>query len=485
MSDNINNNKNENINIPKEVLALEPLKTTFDNGIKIAIKTLESLINESDIKCSEGNMSILSAEKLNYDTSNILVKTEFKTGLSGYSFLDIPKELVQKISYSIDGVSNKNNLDEDTILNAVAKVSNQTIDSLNIVLSESIGESIGVGTFDILSNEKVNDFNYIIDSKLKGKDNICKIEYTITISSVLIKWFFVFLENDAKEISDKIRCSVDIKHPSIGRTQKKTLIEYFTLLGIKYRAIYSMVGVIDDLSVLELDIVDSIQCLDIDIINNYNILNKHNDFHNIFIFEKDFVSDIKKDAGLFDDEESTWDVLKELNNQFSNIFLEYCSDKNLSFDDIECNNFLELPDNQYLLVCFSVGAYKFYQLMSLSLLEKIETNFSKADKNKIKDASIESLAVNNSFDNLDINKIPAIYRKVPFEVSAILGEKTFSLGDLLHFDNGYIIHFNRSAVDNIIDIHINNIKKAEGEIGELNIYKSNNYAVKIKKMLKE
>ena len=285
MSDNINNNKNANINIPKEVLALEPLKTTFDNGIKIAIKTLASLINESDIKCSEGSISILSAEKLNYDISDILVRTEFKTGLSGYSFLDIPKELVQKIPYSIDVVSNKNNLDEDTILNTVAKVSNQTTDALNIVLSESIGESIGVGTFDVLSNEKVNDFNYLIGSKLKGKDNICKIEYTITISSVLIKWFFVFLENDAKKISDKIRCSVDIKHPSIYRTQKKTLIEYFTLLGIKYRAIYSMVGVIDDLSVLELDIIDSIQCLDIDIINNYNILNKHNDFYNIFIFE--------------------------------------------------------------------------------------------------------------------------------------------------------------------------------------------------------
>lgn len=473
---------------------LEPLKNAFNMCLDVATDTLSSIVNTPNITYNEAQVEMLNVSDFLFDAGDLAIRIGLKSRLSGYSFLNLSTKTCEKIAASMMGTDDISYLSEDIIHSALCEAMNQTMGSICTTLSRSLNDTIDITTPDvILTNDTVTE--KLFNSSFKADTTICKISYTLNIADSTVTMLFIFVLNTAKSAAFKIKTTESKNLLRLNPELSKTIAEYFTLLGVKYKAIYSMIGVMDDVSVLELNSIHSLQCLDVDVINNYNIVNKNQqkDLYNIFIFEKDFVSDVKKTTGLLDDEDTTWDILKELNNQFSYIFLEYCSDNNLVFDNIECNNFLELPDNQYLLVSFSVGDYKFYQLLSFALVDKIKTNISNADREKINNKTIENLTQdrynsknfkNAGLINPDLTDIPEIFRQMPFEVSAELGEKIYTIKDLLHFNAGYIIHFDKKVIEDI-DICINNIRKAEGEVGQLTYNKSNNYAVKIKKIIKE
>lgn len=494
MSDKLSQEEIDVLTGNGDLSELEPLKNAFNVCLESATETLSSIINTPNIKYNEAQVEMLSASDLKFDSGDISIRIGLKSGLSGYSFLNLSTETCENIAASMIGTDDISSLSEDIIHSALCEAMNQTMGGICTTLSRSLNDTIDISTPDVILTEGVATEN-LFNGAFKKDTTICKISYTLNISENTAKMFFVFILNTAKSASFKIKTTESKNLLRLNPELSKTIAEYFTLLGVKYKAIYSMIGVMDNVSVLELNSIHSLQCLDVDIINNYNIVNKNQqkDLYNIYIFEKDFVSDVKKTTGLLDDEDTTWDILKELNNQFSYIFLEYCSDNNLVFDNVECNNFLELPDNQYLLVSFCVGDYKFYQLLSFALVDKIKTNISNADRAKIDAKTIENLTedrynVKNSqkaeLTNPDLKDIPEVFRQMPFVVSAELGEKIYTIKDLLHFNTGYIIHFDKKVAEDI-DICVNNVKKAEGEVGQLTYNKSNNYAVKIKKIIKE
>lgn len=494
MSDKLSQEEIDALTGQPELSELNPLKDAFTSCLEVAIETLSSITNIPSINYDEPSIEMVKAENFATDNGNIIVRIGLKSGLSGYSFLNLSTTACETIAASMMGLEDVSGLEEDVVYSALSEAMNQVMGGVCTSLSRGLNDTIDISTPDILTTTDVNIDN-LFNGAYKKDTNICKISYSIHIGNDVAKLTFVFLLNTAKSAAFKIKTTESKNLLRLNPELSKTIAEYFALLGVKYKAIYSMIGVMDNVSILELNSIHSLQCLDVDVINNYNIVNKNQqkDLYNIYIFERDFVSDVKKVAGLLDDEESTWDILKELNNQFSYIFLEYCSDNNLIFDNVECNNFLELPDNQYLLVSFSVGNYKFYQLLSFALVDKIKKTISNADREKIDAKTIENLTedrynAHNSKTNTnepsDISDIPLVYRHLSFEVSAELGEKIYTIKDLLHFNNGYIIHFDKKVSEDV-DICINNVKKAEGEVGQLTYNKSNNYAVKIKKIKKE
>lgn len=495
MSDNLSPEEIDALTGEPDLLSeLAPLNGAFNNCLNSATEILSSTTNLFPVTFSEPKVDIILANEFTFDNGEIAIRIGLKNGLSGYSYINISKEDSETIAASMMGMEDSSNLSEDIIHSALCKTMTETIGNVCNVLSKRLNDSIDITTPDIILSESAN-LDSLFNGAFKEDTKICRITYDLTIGTVSAKMIFVFILNTAKSASFKVKATDSKNLLRLNPDLAKTIAEFFTLLGIKYKAIYSMIGVMDNVSVLELDSIHSIQCLDLDVINNYNIINtnQQKDLYNVFLFEKSFVTDVKKDSGLLNDEDSTWELLKELNNQLSYIFLEYCSDNNVTFDNVECNNFLELPDNQYLLVGYCVGNYKFYQLLSFALVDKLNKNLSNSDRALIDAKIIENLTkeVYNAQDSnidtdkySDINDIPTIFRKLPFEVSAELGEKIYTIKDLLHLNNGYIIHFNKKVSEDI-DICINNVKKAEGEVCELTYNKSNNYAVKIKKIIND
>ena len=495
MSDNLSQEEIDALVGQSDLISeLDPLKDVFNSCLNDATEILSSITNLSPVTFGEPKIDTILANEFSFDNGEIAIQIGLKNGLSGYGYINISKEDSETIVSSMMGTEDHSSLSDDIIHNALSKAMDKTMGNVCAVLSKSLNDSVDTTTPDIILSESAN-LDTLFNGAFKSDTKICRITYDLILGTVSAKMIFVFILNTAKSASFKVKATNSKNLLRLNPNLAKSVAEFFTLLGIKYKAIYSMIGVMDNVSVLDLNPIHSLQCLDVTTINNYNIINKNKekDLYNVFLFEKSFVSDVKKDSGLLDDEESTWEILKELNNQFSYIFLEYCSDNDLTFDDIECNNFLELPDNQYLLVSYSVGNYKFYQLLSFELIDKINKNFSSSDRAQIDAKTIENLtkegynseSLNEIKDKpSDLNDIPNIFKKLPFEVSAELGEKIYTIKDLLHLSNGYIIHFNKKVSEDI-DICINNVKKAEGEVGQLTYNKSNNYAVKIKKIIKE
>lgn len=474
---------------------LSALKDAFKSCMDVVVETLASLTNEPSVKYKEPLLRVIKASEVFSGNEKIAVKIDFKTGIKGYSFLSLTEETCKVIAGLMMGLDDVSDLDDDTIYSANQEAMNQMMGGACTALSRSIDDTIDISTPNLLKTE---DFTVksLFSGAIKDDSDILEINYPIDINETTqCKICFVFTLSTARTAAFKAKTTESKNLLRLNPELSKSIAEYFALLASKYKAIYSMIGVIDIVSVSELNSIHSLQCLDVDVINNYNVLNKNTveDFYNIYIFEKNFVEDMKKVANLFDDEESTWDILRELNNQFTYIFLEYCSDSNLVFNNIDCNNFLELPDNQYLLITFNVGHYKFYQLLSFSLINKLKINLNRSAKPKINLQTIEN-SENDSYNSPNVVVtldevgqtiyIPEIFKKLPVEVSAILGEKEYTIKDLLHFSPGYIIHFDRKVTENI-DIYIDNFKKAEGEVGQLTYNKANNYAVKIKKFKKE
>lgn len=493
MSDKLSQEEIDVLTGQPDLSEFEPLKGVFDNCLEIASDTLSSIVNIAQITHSDANIELIKAKDFNFDNGDILVRIGLKSGLSGYSYLNLDTKGCERIVSSMMGMDDISSFSEDIIHSALSEAMNQLMGGICTTLTRSLNVTIDISTPDVLKNNSLN-IEQLFNGAFKNDTNLCKISYTLDFGLCTAKLIFVFILNIAKSASFNIKTIESKNLLRLNPELSKTIAEYFSLLGIKYKAIYSMIQVMDDVAVFELNSIHSLQCLDVDVINNYNVVNKNlqKDLYNVYIFEKDFVTDVKKVAGLLDDEESTWDILKELNNQFSYIFLEYCSDNNLTFDNVECNNFLELPDNQYLLVSFSVGNYKFYQLLSFALIDIIKLSISNKDRDKNNIKNIENIKEqrynqSQNKENIEpsnVEHLPNIFRQMPFEVSAVLGEKTYTIKELLHFDSGYIVHFDKKVTEDI-DICINNIKKAEGEVGQLTYNKSNNYAVKIKKIIKE
>lgn len=494
MSDKLSPDEIDVLTGPGDISEMEPLKLLFNSCLDTAIEQLSSITNTVNVSHTDAHVEILSASDFEFTNGDLVFRIGLKSGLIGYSFLNLSTKTCTDIAASMMGIPDGAALSGDITHSALCEAMNQTMGGICTSLSKSLNETIDITTPDVIINDNISVEN-LFNGALKKDTQVCQLSYSLNIGEANVTMIFIFILNIAKSASFKIKTTESKNLLRSNPELSKTIAEYFTLLGMKYKAIYSMIGVIDDVSVLQLNSIHSLQCLDVDVINNYNIVNKNHQkgLYNVYIFEKEFVSDVKKNTGLLDDEDSTWDVLKELNNQFSYTFLEYCSDNNLIFDNIECNNFLELPDNQYLLVSFCVGDYKFYQLLSFALINTIKITLSKADRDKINIKTIENLTEDSynlknfkdtSLTQLDLKDIPELFRQMPFEVSAELGEKTCKIKDLLHFNVGYIIHFDKKVTEDI-DICINNVKKAEGEVGQLTYNKSNNYAVKIKKITKE
>lgn len=493
MSDKLSQEEIDVLTGQPDISEFAPLKGVFDNCLDIARDSLSSIVNMSKVTHSEAAVDIIKAKDFGFNNGDIFVRIGLKSGLSGYSYLNLSTDSCEKIVSSMMGMDDVSSLSDDILHSALSEAMNQLMGGICTTLTRSLNVTIDITTPDVIANNSVN-IEQLFNGAFKPDTNICKISYMLDFEVCQAELIFVFILNIAKSASFNIKTIESKNLLRLNPELSKTIAEYFSLLGVKYKAIYSMVQVMDDVSVLELNSIHSLQCLDVEVINNYNVVNKNlqKDLYNVFIFEKSFVSDVKKVAGLLDDEESTWDILKELNNQFSYIFLEYCSDNNLTFDNVECNNFLELPDNQYLLVSFSVGNYKFYQLLSFALIDIIKLSINNLDRSKNNNKNIENIQerrynLSQNKENVEpsnIEHLPNIFRQMPFEVSAVLGEKTYTIKELLHFDAGYIVHFDKKVVEDI-DICINNIKKAEGEVGQLTYNKSNNYAVKIKKITKE
>lgn len=465
---------------------LSSLKESFNSSLDPAREALGLLTNEVDVVVDEGTLEIINISDFKLSEDNIQIKIKLVSGLSGVAILDISKSDASVITAQMMGMDSNEGLDDELIYSGISETTNQVIGKICLNLSKSFSETV-----DISIPEPIATSNNTLEQLFENQfDNcsVCSLQYIFTVGEHLIKIVFLLNADEAVGLAKRITDIDNQNFMKSNPTLAKNVAEYFTLLGVKYKAIYSMIGVMDEVSVLEINSIHTLQCLDIDVINNYNIVN-HNtndNLYNVFIFEKGCVSDVKKQMGLLDDEESTWDMLNELNNQFYSIFSEYSSDNSLRFDKIESNNFLELPDNQYVLVTFRIGIYKFYQLLSYELINSLNFNLSATDRDRIKGKSIDVLlgnGTNTEADNIvtsGVEKIPEAYRKLSFEVSAVLGEKTVTIRELLHFGEGYVVHFNKKVIDNI-DICINNIKKAEGEVGQLAFNKSNNYAVKIHK----
>ena len=477
--------------------ALNKLETEIFNCLERAKETLTLITNEPDVRFELIKVSEDKINNINLGDSELLAKIGLTRGLPGYGIMGLSNKDCSQITSLMMGMDDAGGLADEICHSAICEAMNQTMGSVCIELSKSMNDTIDISTPEVIKNEDIS-LEKLLEDIYKDNIDTLKIEYKLSIGTINTTLSFIFEKSIAEDAVIKIQNTENDDFLRANPALAKKVAEYFTLLGTKYKSIYSMIGVMDEVAILGITSIHSLQRLDVDVITNYNIINKGNDedLYNVFIFEEDFVADMKKVAGLLDDEESTWEILRELNNQFSYTFLEYCSDSDTVLDSIECNNFLELPDNKYILISYRVGYYKFYQLLSFELITKINFKLSKADKERIKDKSVENIAKGgynpetnfnddiSSLENNDINKLPKAYRQLPFELSAVLGEKNYLLKELLHFGAGYIIHFDRKVSEDI-DIYINNIKRAEGEVGQLTYNRSNNYAVKIKKTIKE
>lgn len=474
------------------------LKSTLHKVFDKSLETWTSITNESNVKIVESSFEVLDKESISFDPSNIYSKLNISDGIHGVALLAIPPDEIKTLANLMMGMM----LDEESLEDiemqqgALTECSNQYFGGMCTLLTRNISDVLNIDSPEFYSQNNLPIDNIIHDISKREKEFI-KSEHIISINDVVhIKAILLFTKATASSLIFRIK-STDSKNllkqnPELSRS----IAEYFTLISSKYKAVFSMVGITGNVSVSEINSIHSLQCLDSSIINNYCVSNKVSaeDTFNTYIFEKSFVDEMR--ALSYDSEtgeENYWDILKELNSQFSQIFTQYSSDNKLVFDNVDCETYLNLPDHQYLLISFTVGEYSLHQMISFNLVDKLTFNLTKEDKAILDYKVVDNLFMQQqgldgeSADSSSTNLTDSIllaYKNIPMEVSAILGEKEYLLKDILKFSPGYVIHFDRRVSEDI-DVYINNIPKAKGEVGERNINKSNNYAIKLKKFIKE
>lgn len=481
-----------------EFSELDPLKRVLSNCLELASKNLSSITNISPVSYGDVDFKLIKCKDFEIKDRNSVFRITLDDGLSGFVYLNFKNSDCSYIASSMMG-SDDIMLSSELVENALSEATNQLVGGLCTTLAQSLNSTIKISTPDYF-DKNLSDTNILFNEKYNHDTNLCVMSSGFYLNKININIIFVFASSVAQKASFDIKAIESEKLLELHPETTRILYKFFSCLGNNYKDIFSMMQSKTEVSIVNLNPIYSVQYLGKDIINNYTIINTNSkkDIYNSYIFEKKLVSDIKKFFGLMDDEGNTWELLKELNNQFLNIFYDFCDNASYSFDAIECSSFLEIPNNQYLLVSFLVGDYKFYQLLNFNLINNFEISMEKINNvgnyskiidnlenesyNSIKHKDCLNMKSMKSMNNN--NNLSNTIKEMPFEVSAILGEKIYTIKELLHFSPGYIVHFDRRVIDDI-DICINNVKKAEGEVGQLTYNKLNNYAIKIKKIIKE
>lgn len=477
---------------------LAMLRVTFDSVLEQSSETWETLTNGSKVEISNTFFGILSPENIEFSKSDLYSKIKITEGMNALALICVSPEDVRKLSKYMMG----RDLDEDSLddpemqQGALTECTNQYFGSLCTILTRHIDDVLQIDAPEYFNVGEISS-DILATGISRTEKSFLRADYNVLINEDFkVKISLILTETTANGLTFRIKNTESKNLLKQNPELSRSIAEYFTLLSNKYKAIYSMVGVTGNVSVKEITSIHSLQCLDSSVINNYSVASKMSgkDYYNAYIFEKGFVDDMK-DLSYDADEgkDSSWDILKELNNQFTSIFLDYCSDNKLVFDNVDCESFLKLPDNQYLLISFTVGSCLFYQIISFNLIDKLTFNLTKEDKESVDYSKVNNLYLQQqgiAVDGISSSSTDVIdehlraYKNIPVEVSAILGEKLYPLKEVLRFSPGYVIHFNRRVSEDV-DICINDIKKAKGEVGELPFNKSNNYAVKLKKIIKE
>ena len=498
MSDYNNENESTLFSEQPENDEFHLLRTTLENVVAKSKETWSSLSNEDDIEVANSFFGVVPTDKVVFNEDDLHAKIKISEGMNAAAILSASKENVKALAKFMMGGALSDDVLEDIEMQqgALTECTNQYIGTLCTTLTALIDDVLQINAPDFFIGNQINPTE-VMHEISRNDNQFIQAEFIITIASeVKIKFSLFLTELTANGLIFRIKNTESKNLLKRDPELSRSLAEYFTLLSSKYKTIFSMVGITGVLSVKEITSIHSLQCLDSSVINNYSVSNKISgqDIYNAYIFEKSFVDEIKAmsyDADTNSD--SSWEILKELNNQFLHIFLTYCSDSKIVFDNVDCKNFLKLPDNQYLLVSFKVGDYSFYQMISFNLVEKLTFNLSKEDKMSVDYSKVNNLCLQQQglIEDVDVTEqsngnssLLGAYKDIPMELSVLLGEKEFLLREVLRFSPGYVIHFDRRTTEDV-DICINDIKKAKGEVGELPYNKSNNCAVRLKKIIKE
>ena len=239
---------------------LEPLKHAFDMCLDVATETLSSIVNTPNITYSKAQIEILNASDFTLEAGDIAIRIGLKSRLSGYSFLNLSTKTCGNIAASMMGTDDSSYFSEDIIHSALCEAMNQTMGSICTTLSRSLNDTIDITTPDVILTDNVTSA-HLFNGSFKNDTTICKISYTLNIADNIVTMLFAFVLNTAKSAAFKIKTTESKNLLRLNPELSKTIAEYFTLLGVKYKAIYSMIGVMDDVSVLELNSIHSLQCL--------------------------------------------------------------------------------------------------------------------------------------------------------------------------------------------------------------------------------
>lgn len=465
---------------------IEALKDIFQNCIKNVCISLSKLFDVPNTTYNSVNVTSLKANEFNITSSNLNVRAGFTTGINGYGIFSINDEFANKIATVMTKASSELSLSNEVISNSASDIMQNIITCAKTYLSAIIGEDIKASIPEVISSDDNDILKELFNGAYSSDTSIVEISCVINVIDVSFKLMFVFAKSTALSISRNLydsknsyKTELSLENNSLSENgfSSEEMEEYSKILSLLYNELYSKINV-EQVVVQELIYLKSANDIDSDILKNACSLvsiTSNNKLANAFIFRKDMFYEYFKNSYLYTSDESVWNASMQINKVLINILQKHINDASIvftKFESYDCDEKVTVPDEEpYILVKFIGSCSEFYQLISFKLLVKLRENLNKEYAKSLNKYDIEKY----------MNIERAILKEIPFEVSAILGEKILTIKDLLFLDIGYVIHFDKRVVDNI-DIYINDIKKGEAEIGELSYNKANNYAIKVKKL---
>ena len=104
MSDKLSQEEIDVLTGNGDLSELEPLKNAFNVCLDAATETLSSITNTPNITYNEAQVEMLSASDLIFDSGDISIRIGLKSGLSGYSFLNLSTKTCENIAASMMGM---------------------------------------------------------------------------------------------------------------------------------------------------------------------------------------------------------------------------------------------------------------------------------------------------------------------------------------------------------------------------------------------
>ncbi|MCX8081773.1 MAG: hypothetical protein N3F09_11135, partial [Bacteroidia bacterium] len=190
-----------------------------------------------------------------------------------------------------------------------------------------------------------------------------------------------------------------------------------------YLPIFNMFG-FNFVKCEEFKYITSIVQVETELLNKLNITSINQKEYNAYIFSNGLIEKIKQIVGFFN-EDAVNDFITELNNNLLNgILTKYNKNTNI-FDTISIGQYLNLKNEEYVLLKFTIDDVDFFQIFNLNLLNLEEYSNINLKTNEIK--LEEYYQEDETTSNIKLK----ILCKIPLKIEVLLDKKNVTIKDLL------------------------------------------------------